>query len=103
MVLPVELEQQLQQELEADEEVKKMPYITSWERMGFNRGLQHSRTMVLRQLTRKLGELADEVKTHIEQLSVEQLDVLSEALLDFTGPQDLKRWLRGKSMTRKRG
>ncbi len=99
MVLPVELEQQLQQELEADEEVKKMAYVTSWERMGFARGLE---TIVLRLLTRRLGELDEKVSARITRLPAEQLQELGEALLDFTGPQDLKRWLRGRSRTRKR-
>lgn len=101
MVLPSELEQQLNYELE--EEKKKMPYVTSWERMGFERGVQtEAQTMVLRQLTLKLGELNDEMKTRIGQLLVEKLEQLGEALLDFTEPQDLEKWLRQHARTRRR-
>ena len=98
MVLPPELNKQLEYELE--EEKKKMPYVTSWERMGFERG---ERAIVLRQLTHRIGELDDEVKAHIEQLPVEKLEQLGKDLLDFTKPQDLEKWLARRTRARKRG
>ncbi len=52
VVLPRELEQQLKYEIQADEEVKKMAYITSWARMGFEQG---ELAIVLRLLTRRSG------------------------------------------------
>lgn len=105
MVLPPELEQQLNYELA--EEVKKVPYVTSWERMAFARGveetLQRERALILRLLTRQVGELDDEMKARLEQLPTEKLEQLGEALLDFTAPQDLEKWLKQRTRVRKRG
>ncbi len=39
--------------------------------------------LVLRLLTRRVGELPQEVRSRIETLSLEQLENLGEALLDF--------------------
>ena len=53
------------------------------------------RKLVLRQLTRRVGELSSEVRSQIETLSVEQLENLGEALLDFNSMGDLQTWLDG--------
>ncbi|MBV8883261.1 MAG: Rpn family recombination-promoting nuclease/putative transposase [Chroococcidiopsidaceae cyanobacterium CP_BM_RX_35] len=50
-------------------------------------------TLVLRQLARRLGQLAPEVRSQIQQLPIEQLEELGEALLDFSSMQDLMDWL----------
>lgn len=42
MTLPAELEQEFQQELNQYEEEKRMPYITSVERMGMEKGMRES-------------------------------------------------------------
>ena len=52
-----------------------------------------AKTLVLRLLTRRLGELPQEVRSRIESLSLEQLEDLVEALLDFQGMSDLDAWL----------
>ena len=96
MVLPPELEQQLNYELE--EERKKMPYVTSWERMGIEQGKLE---MVLHLLAIKIGELGEEMTARIKQLPVEKLEQLGEALLGFSEPQDLEKWLRRRSRSRK--
>ena len=43
MALPAELEQKLEQKMIAYEEEQKVPYITSIERIGMQRGLQQGR------------------------------------------------------------
>jgi hypothetical protein len=48
---------------------------------------------VLRQLTRRVGELPQNVRSQINNLSLEQLENLSEALLDFSAIADLEVWL----------
>jgi len=53
-------------------------------------------TLVLRQLTRRLGQVAPEVRSQIQQLPVEQLEELGEALLDFSSTQDLTDWLEAR-------
>ncbi|MCU0565943.1 MAG: DUF4351 domain-containing protein, partial [Oculatellaceae cyanobacterium Prado106] len=50
--------------------------------------------VVLRQLSRRVGILSDEVRSQITQLSIAQLDELAEALLDFAHAEDLTAWLQ---------
>ena len=60
---------------------------------GEQRGREEGeRSLVLRQLTRRVGELPQEVRQRIETLSLEQLENLGEALLDFQGMADLEAW-----------
>ncbi len=49
--------------------------------------------LVLRQLNRRLGGLSSSLSEQIQGLSVEQLENLGEALLDFTSEADLRQWL----------
>jgi predicted transposase YdaD len=51
------------------------------------------RSLILRQLTRKLGELPQDMLEQIETLSLELLENLGEALLDFQAVSDLEVWL----------
>lgn len=51
------------------------------------------KALVLRQLTRKLGNLSPEVTAKVNALSLEGLEALGEALLDFTSVEDLESWL----------
>ena len=66
-------------------------------REGEQRGEQRGREaegqlLILRQLTRRVGELPQEVLERIETLSLEQLENLAEALLDFQAIADLETW-----------
>jgi predicted transposase YdaD len=54
-----------------------------------------ARSLVFRLLTRRVGELSQEVRSRIETLSLEQLENLGEALLDFNSITDLQTWLDG--------
>ncbi len=54
-------------------------------------------TLVLRLLTRQLGQLTPEMRSQIQQLRVAQLEELGEALLDFSSMRDLTDWLQGLS------
>ncbi|MBW4554830.1 MAG: Rpn family recombination-promoting nuclease/putative transposase [Trichormus sp. ATA11-4-KO1] len=60
---------------------------------GEQRGLQREKLLVLRLLTRRVGELPQDVRQCVESLSLEQLENLGEALLDFTNMTDLQAWL----------
>jgi Domain of unknown function (DUF4351) len=51
------------------------------------------KTLVLKQLTRKLGNLSLELINRVSDLSIEDLESLGEALLDFDRVGDLERWL----------
>jgi len=62
---------------------------------GIQEGQQReAATLVLRQLARRLGQVAPEVRSQIQQLPVAQLEELGEALLDFSSAQDLADWLQ---------
>jgi predicted transposase/invertase (TIGR01784 family) len=50
-------------------------------------------TLILRQLTRRLGNVAPALQTQVQALSLSQLETLGEALLDFSEPNDLVKWL----------
>jgi len=118
MVLPEELAQEFKRELHAYEEARKMPYVTSIERIaneegrqqglqeGLQEGLQQGLEqgleqgayqtaiqLVLRLLTRLFGEIDKATQARIRTLRLEQLEQLGEALLDFTTPADLQTWL----------
>ncbi|MBX9253661.1 Rpn family recombination-promoting nuclease/putative transposase [Desmonostoc muscorum CCALA 125] len=54
---------------------------------------EEARSLILRQLTRRVGELPQQVGERIETLCLEQLENLGEALLDFTSMADLQAWL----------
>ena len=49
--------------------------------------------VVLRQLKRRFGELPPNITETIQKLTVEQLEDLGEALLDFETQADLTNWL----------
>jgi predicted transposase/invertase (TIGR01784 family) len=61
---------------------------------GLQEGLQREKSLVLRLLTRRVGELPQQVRQRIETLPLEQLENLGEALLDFTNMADLQAWLQ---------
>ncbi|MDB9399649.1 MULTISPECIES: DUF4351 domain-containing protein [Cyanophyceae] len=63
------------------------------EQRGRLEGEQRERTLVLRQLARKVGELSSNIREQLQTLSLEQLENLGEALLDFTSVSDLENWL----------
>ncbi len=63
------------------------------EQRGEQQGRQQGeRSLILRQLTRRVGQLPQPVVERIENLSLEQLENLGEALLDFQLQADLETW-----------
>jgi predicted transposase/invertase (TIGR01784 family) len=65
------------------------------EKKGREEGrLQERSLMLLRLLPRTVGELSDDLKIQINQLSIEKLDALTELFLDFTDLNDLINWLQ---------
>jgi predicted transposase YdaD len=49
--------------------------------------------VALRQLHRRCGTLSEVTTASIQALALEQLEALTDALLDFSGPADLTAWL----------
>ncbi|SKB11550.1 hypothetical protein PL11201_160010 [Planktothrix sp. PCC 11201] len=50
-------------------------------------------SFVTRLVTRRVGAIAPTIQEQIQTLSVEQLEDLGEALLDFSEATDLENWL----------
>lgn len=53
--------------------------------------------LILRLLTRKLGNLDSQSTAITNELSLEKLEMLAEALLDFNSQSDLATWFRENS------
>jgi predicted transposase YdaD len=58
---------------------------------------QGEQSLILRQLSRRVGEVAPAMLQQIQSLSLVQLESLGEALLDFTSADDLVTWLQENS------
>jgi predicted transposase/invertase (TIGR01784 family) len=62
---------------------------------GMAQGIQEGkRSLLLKQLSRRLGTIPDEIKVLLFQLEPEPIDVLSEALFDLQSLEDLCNWLK---------
>ncbi|MGB3421686.1 MAG: DUF4351 domain-containing protein [Dolichospermum sp.] len=53
--------------------------------------------LVIRLLKRRVGEISAKLESPIKELSGEKLDELSEAILDFSQPDDLVNWMANQS------
>ena len=62
-------------------------------RQSLEENLQWERSLILRQLSRTLGEIPQEQRELIKQLPLNQLEQLGEELLDFASVDDLRAWL----------
>lgn len=98
---------------------KVMEIVTSWMKQGIRQGLKQGRqegrqegeiTLVLRQLTRRCGELGPRLQARIRKLPLNKIEALAEALLDFKAVNELKNWLdeneakaKSNAVTRKTG
>jgi predicted transposase/invertase (TIGR01784 family) len=103
--LTVQEEQVFQGEvgtLETTEREDIMQIVTSWMEQGIAEGEQRGRTeearsLILRQLTRRVGTLPANIETQVQALTLPQLEALGEALLDFAQLRDLTDWLTSNS------
>ena len=75
-----------------------MQIVTSWMEQGIEQGLEQGRqrekSLILRLLTQRVGQLPPAVVSQVDQLSITQLEDLGEALLDFLQLADLETWLQ---------
>ncbi|WP_414550491.1 Rpn family recombination-promoting nuclease/putative transposase [Anabaena sp. CCY 0017] len=102
MILPKALENQFWDEFKQFEQERTMRYVTTGERIGYERGREEGKqegrqegeqAIILKLLKRRVGELSPEIQQRIQSLSGNQLETLGEALLDFTSMSDLLNWL----------
>ena len=101
LVLPKRLEAEFWLELKAYEEERKMPYITSVERIGYDRGLETGvekglRSLISLQLQQKFSEMSEYLSDRVSTLSSDQLKELAIALLRFESVDDLTSWLESQ-------
>ncbi|NJM71035.1 MAG: DUF4351 domain-containing protein [Scytonema sp. RU_4_4] len=54
---------------------------------------QGEQRLIIRQLNRRFGEIDSSLIERVRELSIEQLEALGEALLDFSALTDLEAWL----------
>jgi predicted transposase YdaD len=54
--------------------------------------LEWAQKLVLKILTRKLGNINPEVRSRVNSLDIDKLESLGEDLLDFTSMTDLEAW-----------
>jgi predicted transposase/invertase (TIGR01784 family) len=62
--------------------------------LGEQKGLQRQAAILLRQLTRKFGNITPRLKTRINKLSAMQLENLAEAIFDLETITELNAWLK---------
>jgi flagellar biosynthesis/type III secretory pathway protein FliH len=102
MMLPKALEAEFWQDFKQFEQERTMTYITTGERIGYERGIAEGKqegkqegeqNLVVRQLQKRVGNLREDIRKKIQTLSLNQLESLGEALLDFTAIEDLLNWL----------
>jgi predicted transposase YdaD len=84
--------------IDLEEREQIMQITTTWEQKGIVKGREEGKVegqsnTILRLLNRKLGNLPEEISTQIKSLEQNQLDLLTEDLLDFATFDDLDRWL----------
>jgi hypothetical protein len=58
---------------------------------------QGARSLMVRLLTRRCGELSAEHQAQVQGLSLTKLEKLGEVLFDFTDIADFEQWLRSQS------
>jgi predicted transposase YdaD len=75
--------------------LRESPWYQEIEQTGVFKGEQ---SLILRQLTRRIGEVSPERRSQVQALSLPQLEALGEALLDFSEPADLDEWLRSHNV-----
>ncbi|MCC5636452.1 DUF4351 domain-containing protein [Nostoc sp. CHAB 5844] len=98
MILPKALEAEFWQDFKQFEQEQSMSYVTTGERIGYERGQkEQAQNLVLRQLQKRVGELPQSECDRIKSLALNQLEALGEALLDFTKLDDLLTWLTANS------
>ncbi|MEJ6484866.1 DUF4351 domain-containing protein [Nostoc punctiforme UO1] len=86
------------QELEADDRELIMRLEPLYQRDREQAVQSGEQRLITRQLNRRIGEIDTSLIEQIQGLSLEQLENLGEALLDFSSVADLETWLNQQSI-----
>jgi predicted transposase YdaD len=81
--------------------LRESPWYQEILQEGESRGRQAGveegeRSLILKLLVRKFGEVPLELRSQIEALSVLEIEALGEAFLDFSAISDLTIWLQAR-------
>ncbi len=99
MALPAAHERLFWKELSKYEEGKKMPYVTSVERIGREDGMQQgSLSLLCRQIAKRFRVGADMAKPMFEGLNAEAIEELGERFLDAESLDEMRRWADEKRL-----
>ena len=93
-------EKEVYAELRASEEAKEIDsMISMYEERGIEQGLRDGAIRrSVRQLAHKFGSGAGALNDLVPRLSAEDLEILAEALLDFTSVSEAKEWLEKRTI-----
>ena len=83
----------INQQLDEDDQELIMRLEPLYERDREQAVQQGEQRLITRQLRRRIGEINTSLIERVLGLSIEQLENLGEALLDFSGVADLEAWL----------
>ncbi len=97
MFLPEKEDDLFWDEVSVLEKEGKMPYITSFERRGYKRGIQQGRSILARQIAKKFNSQLEEELSNLEKLSPDDLLELGEVLLDFDSLEKAHQWIERRS------
>ncbi|MEL4897355.1 DUF4351 domain-containing protein [Crocosphaera sp. Alani8] len=89
------LELSTEQEQDAQELIMRLKPLYQEDRQrAMEEGRQEGEAnLVVRLLCRKNSQISSDLESQVRQLSIEQLEALGEALLDFQSESDLRNWL----------
>ncbi len=83
LTLPKELDYRFRDDLERLEKEKTMPYVTSIERIGIEKGERQGQAALLqRQLSRRFGSLPDWVAARLQSADRSEIEIWADRLLD---------------------
>ena len=97
LFLSLKLELEAKQTIESEEReliMQLSPLLVEKIEAAEQRGRQEGESkLILRLLKKRVGDIAPEMQMQIEVLALDRLELLGEALLDFTNVNDLGLWL----------
>ncbi len=92
--ITLELSSELEQEEQSLMATLSQAYF-EWEQQTKQQGAEEAeRSLILRQLNRRVGAVSETARSQIAALSLHQLEGLGEALLEFRTIADLDNWLQ---------
>jgi len=75
--------------------LRESPWYNEILKQGLQQGEQQGEAnLIIRQLSKRFGNLDPAIASQIRQLSISQLEILGESIFDFSAMADLETWLQ---------